>query len=81
MTRAELLVLFCEIFRVKNEIEDWFPNGKNSIRIRFKEKTMLPFAIDKSKELIFTAESRDDWRLETVDSWVRTMSKLIKEKE
>lgn len=77
MTRVELLVMFQDIFHVKNEIEDWFPNGNNSIRIRLKETNMLPFAIGKGDELIFTAKSRSEWRLETMESWIKTMSDII----
>ena len=77
MTRIELLILFQEIFHIKDEIEDWFPNGNNSIRIRLKENSVLPFAIPKV-DLIFTAEYREYWRLETVESWSNTMLKTIK---
>lgn len=77
MIGAELLVLFQETFHVKDEIDEWFPNGKNSIRIRFKKRTVLPFMINKGEYLIFTAASRNEWRLETIDSWINS----IKEKE
>lgn len=77
MTRVELLILFQDIFHVKNEIEDWFPNGDSSIRIRLKETNILPFAISKGEDLIFTAKSRSEWRLETMDSWVKTMADII----
>lgn len=81
MTHVECLILFQEIFRVKNEIDDWFPNGKNSVRIRLKEKSMLPFMIGKGEDLIFTAESRNEWRLETMESWIKNQTLIIKEKE
>ena len=38
----------------------WFPNGKNSIRVRLRE----------SGDLIFTYISKKKWRLETVDSYL-----------
>ena len=79
MTQIEVLILFTELFRIKNEITDWFPNGPSSVRIRLDEGTLLPFNIPKV-DLIFTAKSREDWKLETVDSWVRTMGDILKDK-
>ena len=38
----------------------WFPNGKNSIRVRLRE----------SGDLIFTYTSKKKWKLETVDSYL-----------
>ena len=77
MTQIEVLILFTELFHIKDEIDEWFPNGQNSVRIRLREGVMLPFDIPKV-DLIFTAESREDWKLETVDSWIHTMEKFIK---
>lgn len=77
MYHTDVLVLFQDIFYVTEEIEDWFPNGKNSIRIRLKETNTLPFAVNKGEDLIFTAASRNEWHLETIDSWIKS----IKEKE
>lgn len=74
MAHIELLVIFQDIFHVNEEIAEWFPNGKNSIRIRFKESSLLPFMIGKGEDLIFTAESREEWKLETVGSWVNSLS-------
>lgn len=48
----------------------WFPNGRNSIRLRKKN----------GQELVFTYHSPKDWRLETVDRFIKTM-KNVKEKE
>ena len=76
MTQIEVLILFADLFHIKNEIDEWFPNGCNSVRIRLKEGVMLPFDIPKV-DLIFTAESREIWKLETVQSWVNTAKKLI----
>ena len=39
----------------------WFPNGKNSIRIRDNNK----------HELIFTYHSDADWRLETINEFLK----------
>ena len=46
-----------------NEIIAWFPNGKNSIRVRYKD----------GRDFIFTFERDEDWRYETVNSFIRRM--------
>jgi hypothetical protein len=45
---------------VSDIVTCWFPNGKNSIRVRLRE----------SGDLIFTYISKKKWRLETVDSYL-----------
>ena len=80
MTQIEVLILFTELFHIKDEIDEWFPNGQNSVRVRLKEGVMLPFDIPKV-DLIFTAKSRGNWKLETIDSWVETMNKFIEKGE
>ena len=40
----------------------WFPNGRNSIRVR----------LVGGGDLIFTYMSRKKWRLETVDSYLES---------
>ncbi len=47
--------------------EAWFPNGKNSIRIRL---------IDKH-QYVFTFISDKDWCFETVDSHIKKMKKGV----
>ena len=71
MTQIEVLVLFVDLFHIKTEIDEWFPNGENSIRVRLKEGVPLPFNIPKV-DLIFSATSRENWRLETVESFINT---------
>lgn len=42
-------------------VKEWFPNGRNSIRIRQKNE----------QEFVFTYLSKTDWRFETIDSNIR----------
>lgn len=43
-----------------DKVDKWFPNGKNSIRVRQTN----------GQEFIFTYNSQKDWRLETVNSFL-----------
>lgn len=45
--------------------EMWFPNGKNSVRVRLNNR----------KEIVFTFNSELDWRFETVESFMKSMVK------
>ena len=61
MTHMRVMDQFIEHFpNLKDTIDVWFQNGKNSIRIRFK---------NDSPELIFTFDSNKSWTLETVDKF------------
>lgn len=42
---------------------EWFPNGKNSIRLTFKDNNTL----------VFTYNSKMDWILETKKSFVNRL--------
>ena len=44
-----------------SDVETWFPNGKDSIRVRLKGK----------QELIFTYHDYKTWSLETVDMFLK----------
>lgn len=44
-------------------VEDWFPNGKNSVRVRIKS----------GSDFIFTYNEWYDWCYETVESHIRKM--------
>ena len=60
MLHIDVLKRFKEIFPIKDgSIEYWWPNGKNSIRVRLKN----------SFELVLTYLSNKKWRLETVESF------------
>ena len=52
----EIMRLFKEISHTPDEdIEAWYPNGRDSVRVKLKNK----------RELIFTYKSYNYWRLET----------------
>lgn len=60
MLPIDVLKKFKEIFPIKDDnIECWWPNGKNSIRVRLTNHI----------ELVLTYSSSKKWRLETVDSF------------
>lgn len=44
-------------------VEDWFPNGKDSIRVRIKI----------GSDFVFTYHNWNDWCYETVDSFIRKL--------
>lgn len=44
----------------EEKVDVWFQNGKNSVRVRFKNHA----------ELIFTFNGKQYWKLETVGSWI-----------
>lgn len=61
MVHTELIKIFKDIFHVSDDkVECWFPNGKNSVRVRMKNCI----------ELIFTYYKKDNWRVETVKSFI-----------
>lgn len=65
MAHTEVLKQFEKMFPVFAgiRIKCWFPNGKNSIRIRH----------NNGLEYVFTFHSITDWKLETQDSFLKTM--------
>lgn len=44
-------------------VEEWFPNGKDSIRVR----------IQSGSDFIFTYHNSWDWCLETVESFIKKL--------
>lgn len=45
-------------------VDRWFPNGKNSIRIRQINQ----------QEFIFTYNDKKDWKFETLDSFLKSLN-------
>lgn len=44
-------------------VEEWFPNGKNSVRVR----------LISGSDFIFTYNDWFDWSFETIESYIRKM--------
>lgn len=68
MVHQEIFKLFSLYFPDyygKEKSDVWFANGKNSIRIRLKNK----------QELIFTCYGKNDWRLETLKCYIKLSKK------
>lgn len=65
MNHIQIYKKFTRIFPLVASIEvyEWFPNGKNSIRIRHFNDA----------EYVFTYIDNDDWVLETLDSYIKKM--------
>ena len=64
MTHSDVLYNFKRIFpNLWERIEVWYPNGRNSVRVRFTGWT----------ECTFTYFSPTDWKFETLHSFVKTM--------
>lgn len=67
MVHREVFRLFEQYFPdyAKSRFDVYFPNGQNSIRVRLNNR----------EEFIFTYNSKKDWSLETVDSYIKKMKK------
>lgn len=63
MSHNEVYQMFALYFPdyAKDRIKEWFPNGKNSIRIRQKN----------DQEYIFAYHGPSEWRFETVDCYIK----------
>lgn len=63
MTNKQVFEQFVNMFQnlSAEKVEIWFPNGKNSIRIRTVSK----------REFIFTYNGSDDWILETTNNFLK----------
>lgn len=62
MTHGDIFKYFELYFPdyAKDKVDVWFQNGKNSIRIRQKNR----------QEFIFTYNGKDNWKFETIDSFM-----------
>lgn len=70
MSHPEILNKFYRMFPDRGvDIVIWFPNGRNSIRMRNSW----------NEEFIFTFNGPKDWRLETVDSFLNQNRKETKQ--
>ncbi len=64
MVHSEVYEEFTSIFAdLVHRVQDWYPNGKNSIRIQCADK----------KEYIFSIESEENWKFETVSSFINNL--------
>ena len=71
MLHTEVFDKFKEISHIKDEsIECWFPNGRNSVRVRLRSRI----------ELVLTYWSQLNWKLETLNSFVDDIYKTRKMK-
>ena len=70
MKPIEVLLLFKDIFHIENEIEEWFPNGLNSVRVRFCKDAKLPFKVAQT-DFIFAIRDEGYWSFETVEAFIK----------
>lgn len=65
MAHNEVWKAFADLFPMhKEKVSMWFPNGKNSIRVRIG-------TIPAHQDLIFTFNSHKEWRFETVELFIK----------
>lgn len=65
MLQEEVFKQFKKIFPSYScHIKEWFPNGRNSVRIRMS-----------GADYIFTYTGYDDWKFETVGSYIKSLKK------
>lgn len=69
MTHPEVYRRFKDLFpEFVNQNLVWYPNGRNSIRIRHAIDDIL-----LGSDLIFSCDENESWRFETVDSFIDGM--------
>lgn len=65
MTHNQVLDIFKKCYPIEDDmVLCWFPNGKNSVRIRFANKV----------ELVFTYKSSKEWTIETRDAFINRIN-------
>lgn len=69
MIHTEVYKHFKSLFPEKDKKSiEYFPNGKNSIRVRNSDK----------KDMIFTFDDASNWKLETVSSFLKSKEEVCK---
>ena len=65
MTHIDVFKFFILFFPsyAGSKVDAWYPNGRNSIRIKHTDR----------QEFIFTYNNPRDWRFETVNSFLNRM--------
>lgn len=64
MFHVEVYERFKDIFPDESKhSKEWFPNGKNSVRVRS----------NNGSDFIFTYHSKDNWCYETVESYINKL--------
>lgn len=64
MTHTDVYEWFKLYFpQFSKHVIEWFPNGKNSVRVRQSN----------GQDFIFTYREKEDWCFETVESHIRKM--------
>lgn len=65
MVHSEVLKKFKEKANIIDEssLDCWFMNGRDSIRVRFKNRT----------ELVFTYHDERHWTLQTAEEFIKSM--------
>ena len=67
MVHKDLYKMFATLFPTHAKLsKEYFPNGKNSIRIRIGATNV---------DYIFTFNGMDDWKFETVNSFLKNNKK------
>ena len=67
MTHTDLFKMFKTFFPLYAEMsKEYFPNGRNSIRVRMD---------GINKDYIFTFHDKNDWKFETVNSFLKNNKK------
>lgn len=67
MPHKDVFVIFKKLFPPYAEkVTEWFPNGRNSVRVRIKET---------HQDFVFTYQSNKEWRFETAENFVNSLNK------
>lgn len=67
MTHNEIWKKFEQMFAPGEHVKCWFPNGKDSIRVRLADG-----------DIIFTYKSKKIWKVESVDSYLESIKVVVK---